>query len=299
MTTIDSETVTFSTEDGCDLAGDLYIGQSPKIAVVISGGTGFPRRFYRQFASYLAEQGAVVLTYDYRGIGDSKGGSLKGSKIDLPDWGRHDLPAGVNALEKRFPGLPITHVGHSVGGHFVGLMPNHAKVARHAFLAVSTGYHGHHALSYRPTEYYFWWLLGPFSLLRHGYVKPMGGWRGEALPPQVFKTWRRWSHRRDYFKSEMDTTLDPQRYAQVDAPIRSWLFSDDPIATAKASDVMLGFYPNALKTRKVVSPEDIGVKRIGHEGAFRPDCTKLWNEVWDWLSQAQGSTQQPETLAAI
>ena len=39
-----------------------------------------PLRIYRGFASYLAGRGCAVLTYDYRGTGDSRPTSLAGFK---------------------------------------------------------------------------------------------------------------------------------------------------------------------------------------------------------------------------
>ncbi|HCT31957.1 MAG TPA: alpha/beta hydrolase, partial [Sulfitobacter sp.] len=143
---ITQTTIRFAATDGWKLEADIYTSPSPKIAVLISAGTGFPRQFYTGLAMYLARQGAVVLTYDYRGIGGSKGKDLAGSGIDYPDWGRLDAPAALNALEEAAPGLPLTHLCHSVGGHFVGLMPNHSKITRHAFVSVGTGFFGGHHL---------------------------------------------------------------------------------------------------------------------------------------------------------
>lgn len=295
MTDVQGETVIFEAADGWKLAGDLYVGPEPQIAIMISAGTGFPRRFYRHLAAYLARLGAVVLTYDYRGIGGSSNGSLPGSSIELPDWGRYDMTAAVEILEQAAPGLPITHIGHSVGGHFLGIMPNQHKIARNAFIAVGSGYFGHHHLRNWPMELYFWWALGTYSLMRHGYVKSIGGWRGEALPPKVFQTWRKWSHRSDYFGSEIETTLHPQHYAKVASPIRSWLFSDDPIATAKANEVLLQIYPNAQKSRTIKTLDNLRIKRAGHDGAFKPGFEKLWEEVFEWLLQSGDRPDQTST----
>lgn len=114
----------FDADDGWRLHGTVYRGERPRLAVLVSAGTGFPRSFYRHFAADLAQRGAVVLCYDYRGIADSRGGSLRGSTIDYPDWGRLDAPAALEALHRAAPELPLTHAAHSVGGHFLGLMPN-------------------------------------------------------------------------------------------------------------------------------------------------------------------------------
>lgn len=281
---VSTRTIHFVTSDGWQLEGDIYEGSNPKIAVLISAGTGFPRRFYHKLASYLAARGAVVLTYDYRGIGGSSAGELAVSDIDYPDWGRFDMPAAVDTLEAAAPDLPITHLAHSVGGHFIGLMDNHKKITRHAFVSIGTGYWGGHHLKNIPAELFFWWGVGTYSLLRYGYIKPVGGWQGEPLPPKLFKTWRRWSHRRGYFQPDFKTKLAPQHYDKVTAPIRSWIFPDDPIATPSAAADLLECYPAAPHDVVMRSPADIGVKRIGHEGAMRKGRDVLWAEFWDWLA---------------
>jgi predicted alpha/beta hydrolase len=276
--------IVIETADGTQLQGDLFTAQAPQFAVLMSSGTGFPKRIYRHFAQDFARRGATVLTYDYRGIAIPDPDSLAGSQIDYPDWGRLDMPAALEALHQEAPDLPITHVAHSVGGHFLGLMPNQHLIQKHAFVSVGAGYWRNHHRSYVPMEMYFWWLLGSYSLLRHGYLKPIGGWSGEAIPPQVFRTWRRWCHTNGFFKPDLTGYLAPQHYDQVTAPIRSWIFSDDPIATPVSGAELLSVYPNAPQDIRQAHPAEFGVRGIGHEGAFRPGCEALWQEIWDWLT---------------
>lgn len=281
-----SEGISFTASDGFQLKGNLYRSLEPRVAILISAGTGFPRQFYADMAIYLARLGAVVMTYDYRGIGGSAAADIVTSNIDYPDWGRFDLTAAIDTLQKAAPGLPITHLAHSVGGHFIGLAPNHKKINRHAFLSVGTGYVGGHHLRNIPLELYFWWGMGAYSLWRHGCIANVGGWKGEPLPPKLFCTWRRWSHRRAYFKPDLGKTeaMTPHFYNDVTAPIRSWVFPDDPIATKSTVQDLLECYPSAPHEIVFRSPADIGVRRIGHEGAVRLGREKLWSEVWEWLS---------------
>jgi len=291
--TVTPRSIRFAAADGWEIEADVYEVASPKVAILISAGTGFPRQFYHSIATYFAGQGATVMTYDYRGIGGSKGADLATSGIEYTDWGRLDAPAALDALQAVAPDVPLTHIGHSVGGHFIGLMPNHAKITRHAFVSVGTGFFGGHHLRNIPSELYFWWGIGSYSLLRHGYIKPVGGWQGEPLPPKLFKTWRRWSHRRAYFRPDLTTTLMPQHYDKVTAPIRSWIFPDDPIATPSTAAELLECYPAAPKAVVMRSPADIGVRRIGHDGAMRRGREGLWSEFWEWL--ANGTLgQSPE-----
>ncbi|MEM8649174.1 MAG: alpha/beta fold hydrolase [Pseudomonadota bacterium] len=282
MDEIESTVVKFRSEDDWLLEGDLFVSGEPEFAVLISAGTGFPRQFYKNIAKHLARKGAAVLTFDYRGIGGSKTGDLKNSPIEYIDWAK-DQAAAVDVLKERFPDLEVTHIAHSVGGHFIGFIRNQSSIKKHALVSVGTGYFGGHHLKNIPMELYFWWILGSVSLAIWGYVKPVAGWKGAPLPPRVFTTWRRWSHKRDYFKSELGKELGPHHFDEVTNPIRSWIFLDDPIATPRSSGDMLSCYPNAPTEIVLRSPDDFAVKRIGHEGAFRPGREALWDEIWDWL----------------
>ncbi|PIB23547.1 alpha/beta hydrolase [Amylibacter kogurei] len=283
MQNVETQERKIQTSDGVSLAGTIYRGENPTIAILLSAGTGFPQQFYRNAARHLAGKGAVVLTYDYRGIGGSAPDDLANSSIDYPDWGRFDQPAALDCLADQAPDLPIMHLAHSVGGHFIGLMPNHGAIKRHAFVSVGTGYFGHHHKSYRMTEMYFWWGIGTISLAIYGYVKPILGWRGGALPPKLFKTWRRWSHRKAYFSSEYNSLMNPQHYADVTAPMQTWVFSDDPVATEKSSAAILACYSNAPHKILRRSPSDYDQSHIGHDGAFRKGREKIWDECWDWF----------------
>jgi predicted alpha/beta hydrolase len=196
------------------------------------------------------------------------------------------MPAALEALIEAAPGLPVVHVGHSVGGHFAGFMPNHARIARHAFIAVGSGYWRKHPISYNPTELFFWWIYGPWSLARHGYIKGGNLWRGADLPRGVFLPWRRWCHDPDYFGYRLMNELTPNHFTEITAPIRSWIFTDDPIANPRTAADMMAVYPNAPSQMVVRSPAEQGVPRIGHEGAFRRGLEPLWDEVFDWLKQA-------------
>ena len=277
---------TVKAADGWPLEATLYRPAHPTRAVLVSAGTGFPRGFYGRFARWMAERGAVVLTYDYRGIGGSRPEDLSAMAMDYPDWGRLDMPAALRALKTAAPGLPLFHVGHSVGGHFVGFMPNQGDIARHAFVSVGTGWWGGHHRSYNPMELFFWFGLGPSHIRRHGHVKAGGLWRGTDLPRGVFETWKRWCLKPAYFLDELaDGRLEPQHFVEVKAPIRSWIFTDDPIATPGTGARLMQAYPNASADIVVRGARDYGVKRIGHEGAFRKGMEPLWEEILAWLDR--------------
>ena len=280
---LDTRDFTAPAADGYPLSMRLIRPPEPVAAVLVSSGTGFPKGFYDRFARHLVGRGAAVLTYDFRGIAGSRPEDLAAMQMDYADWGRLDMPAALDALAEAAPRLPLLHVGHSVGGHFLGFMPNHDRIARHAFVSVGSGWWGAHHRSYNPLELFFWHGYGPYSLARRGYVRGGGLWAGTDLPRGVFETWKRWCLKPAYFLDELQDRLRPHHFDAVTAQIRSWIFTDDPIATPATSEALLRIYPNAPKDIVVRAPADYGVRRIGHEGAFRRGMEPLWNEIADWL----------------
>lgn len=284
--TPDPRDLTISARDGRALSARLFPAVAPRAAVLVSSGTGFPKGFYDRFARHLAGRGLTALTYDFRGIAGSRPDDLAAMQMDYPDWGRLDMPAALDELAEAAPGLSLVHVGHSVGGHFVGFMDNHDRIRRHAFVSVGSGYWGKHHRSYNPLELFFWFGFGPWSLARRGYVKGGGLWGGTDLPRGVWQTWRRWCLNPRYFADELADRLRPHDFEGVTAPIRSWIFTDDPIANPRTAPDMLAVYPNAPSEMIVRSPADQGVGRIGHEGAFRRGMEPLWDEIADWLVDA-------------
>ena len=73
--------ITVPAIDGYPLAATLFLPRGAKRhAVLINSATAVPRKLYRGFAGYLAQRGCAVLTYDYRGTGDSRPQARTGAK---------------------------------------------------------------------------------------------------------------------------------------------------------------------------------------------------------------------------
>ena len=65
--------ITLPAADGYPLAATLFLPRGAKRhAVLINSAAAVHRKIYRGFAGYLARRGCAVLTYDYRGTGDSQ-----------------------------------------------------------------------------------------------------------------------------------------------------------------------------------------------------------------------------------
>ena len=129
-----SDDIVVPAADGYPLGATLFLPRGTKRhAVLINSATAVPRKLYRGFAGYLARRGCAVLTYDYRGTGDSRQQamtgynqpkSLVGFKATMADWAALDITATVSWMRGRYRDLPFAYVGHSFGGQALGLLPN-------------------------------------------------------------------------------------------------------------------------------------------------------------------------------
>ncbi len=272
--------ITFPAADGFPLSGRLLVPDRPRAAALISPGTGFPKEFYLNFARAGAERGAACLVFDFRGLAGSAPKDLRSFVMDCPDWGRLDMPAALERLAEAAPGVPVVHVGHSVGGHVVGFMPNHARIARHVFVGVGFGTWWTHRFPQPLVDLFFWWAYGPFFLATRGFIPSGGLWGGAALPAGAFRTWRRWSHKGDYFRRELDGRLKPHHFEAVAAPIVSYVFTDDPLTSPAAARRFLEFLPNAKAELRVRRPSELGVRSLGHQDVFRRASAAAWPEIW-------------------
>lgn len=104
------EDVHFRTADGMELAAWLVPHLQPRGNLVLCHGYGRNRCQLADLLPALHDLGLNVLTFDFRGHGDSEG--------DTSTFDHHevqDLVAAVAYLDQRFPGQPIFLVGFSMG----------------------------------------------------------------------------------------------------------------------------------------------------------------------------------------
>jgi predicted alpha/beta hydrolase len=276
---------TIPATDGYALSAIVREPEQPRRVVIVSGGTGFPKEFYGRFAAYLEERGNAVVTYDYRGMGGSAPESLRGFTTTMREWGTKDQQGVIDWCARTWPGLPIVLVGHSVGAQLVGMLPRLERVERVVMIAGSTGYWRFHPIPYRWFAFTFWRLHGPLMLALKGYIPAKFLWSGLAVPRGVFLEWRLWCSVPDYL-FEIDPSQIPL-YERLRVPLRAWCFSDDPIGNTKTVPRLLRRYTNAQVSERWVTPKELGVPRIGHEGFFRAQHrATLWPEVEAWIAGA-------------
>jgi predicted alpha/beta hydrolase len=270
--------VTIAASDGYSLAGILLLPQSPKVLCLVSSATGLAKELYLNFARFAAERGVACLLFDFRGTGGSAPKDFRSFKMDYTDWGRLDMVAALDFLiDQAGSDIPVVHLGNSVGGHMVGFMSNHDKVTRHVFVSVGFGtWWTHRFPKQQFMDLFFWWIYGPAKITFNGHLPAGGMWGGTTLPAAAFKTWRRWSHKGDYFRRELDKRLQPHWFDEVSSPILTLVFTDDALTTPATARRFQEFMPKAPREVRVLAPSELGVKRLEHQNIYRSGNAAAW-----------------------
>lgn len=271
--------------DGFVLHATLYTPAQPaRAAVLLNPATGVTERMYVPFASYLAEQGFAVLTYNYRGV--QLGDSAKQVSAGFSTWADQDVEAVTQWAAAQHPGLPLLAVGHSFGGHAIGLCESSRLLSGAVLITSQAGcLRFIRPLAERLRVTALLKLIGPFCARVLGYVPGRKLGIGEDLPAQVMLEWCRWTSLRNYFFDDPRMNA-VARFQRPCMPVLSIGFSDDPWAPAEAIDLMSGHLGACQVERRQYGPEHSNGQAIGHLGFFRDrHAETLWPQVGGWLQQ--------------
>lgn len=255
--------------------------------LLMAGATGVSQRFYRRFAEFAASQGFNVLTLDYRGVGESKPASLKGFEMSYLDWAYLDLAAAVDLLGEE--ALPIYWVGHSFGGHAIGLLPNHQKLAAAYTFGSGAGWAGWMSKAEALKVRFLWRFVLPPIVRWKGYMAWSLLGMGDDLPLGVYKDWKRWCAYPHYYFDAPDMQHLVDLYAQVRTPCVFATAIDDPWAPPQSRNAFVKAYQNAPLLRRDITPS-AELPQIGHMGYFRANAQPLWADVLRWLTAQPTAT---------
>jgi len=279
--------------DGYALAATHYVPVMPQLnattgqlqSIVIASATAVPRGFYKHFAHYVALRGVHVLVADYRGIGGSRAGVLKGFEMQYADWSTLDLAALVAYASSQGD---CYLVGHSLGGHAIGQLPQ-PNLLRAAYVCGSgAGWAGWMPWLERIKVGLLWNVLGPILTHWYGYQPMSKLGLGEDIPLGVYRDWKRWCSFPRYFFDDPSPQAKEiaSKFDRVTLPIAAAVSLDDLWAPPASRDAFFAGYVNAQVECMDLSPRQLGVKRIGHMGYFRKDVgAVLWPQILTWLGR--------------
>ncbi|WGR96971.1 alpha/beta fold hydrolase [Bradyrhizobium sp. ISRA443] len=287
-----SDDIVVPAVDGYPLAATLFLPRGVKQrAVLINSATAVPRKLYRGFAGYLARRGAAVLTYDYRGTGDSRrkaltgnnqSTSLAGFKATMADWAALDVTAAVTWMRERYRNLPLAYVGHSFGGQALGLLANNAEIPRALLIASQAAYW---KLMASPERYRVVAYMNGVGLPLARVLGYLPSWAGLGmdLPRGVFEQWTRWVMSPRYLLDDA-TLAARENFPKFKGKLRALAITDDTWATRPAVELLCSAFTSITPDIVSIRPLDAGVKTIGHLGFFRGEHRDtLWRGAAEWI----------------
>jgi predicted alpha/beta hydrolase len=273
---------TFEATDGYSLAACHYRATEPIGLIIVASATGVPQEFYRKFAEYASKRNYDVVTFDYRGIGKSAPSTLRGFEADFSDWASKDLKSLVDILSQQT--LPLYLVGHSYGGHAVGLIDNHHFITAACFLGTGAGWHGWMPLLEQVKVKLLWEVVAPLLTRYLGYLGLSALGMGEDLPLGVYKQWKRWCKFPNYFFGDTKYPEMKDYFSSVRMPIKAINSVDDKWAPPISRDAFMLHYSSCVYTSQNVEPNLLGISDIGHMGYFRGKSELIWSDILDFFA---------------
>lgn len=268
---------TITADDGRELRVSWFaprLGKfGPRGAVLLVPAMATASSFYRALGQWLADSGFLALTFDYRGTGSAA--ELRAEKGDIMRWAG-DAASALEALVERADGLPVTWLGHSLGGQVLPFA-HHGLVDQVFVVASGNGYWKYNAPAVRRRAPLLWHAVAPSAIAATGFFPGRRLGIAGDLPANVMRQWRRWCLDPGYF--EVDVPRIRERIGHVATPMTSVWFTDDELLAVRAIDAMEDLFVGTSVERLRLDPAELGVARVGHHGFFRESSRALWESV--------------------
>ena len=284
--------------DGFRLSATLFSsakGEPNERVAIINSGAGIPARYYQKFALWLAARGIPTITYDYRGIGESRPRTLRGFEASVEDWGSKDCAAVLRSIKGSFPQAHIAVIGHSIGGFVTGFVTDVGSIDRLVFIGGHTGFYGDYRRSVRLQMFLTWHVLMPAVTQIVGYFPGRRFGLPADLPMGVALEWAArirpnfwWNIRRGGSPDFKRIDELRSRFAAFSAKGLLLRTRDDSFATAGSSARLAALFSNTEFSQGNLNPKRMGLGRVGHFGYFRSKCrNSIWPLIENWVAIGQ------------
>ncbi|WP_312819896.1 alpha/beta hydrolase family protein [Kaistella carnis] len=251
--------------------------------LLINSATGVKQQIYFSFAKYLAEKGFTVITYDYRGIGESKPKKMNGFKASMRIWGTVDFKTVTDFIKKEYVRFDKFCLGHSVGALILGMNADSKIFKKFIFVATQDAYLGNLNFKVAVAGLLGFGIALPIMTHFLGYFPANRFGLGESLPKGVAFDWQtlilnKKSTKRLYETNEADFSKNLYQ------PTFIIHAEDDSWVTQKGMrNLMKTTYPHLKTTYREVKISESDKGEIGHVNFFRSFNRGLWKIVLEQL----------------
>lgn len=270
---------TIVASDGFPIAATRYLTSGPSEGVaLIAPGAWFRQCAYEQFARYLASRGLEAVTWDWRGMGNSRyEAGKRDRRLSMRAWAWNDYEAMLTWGSKRSGRNPLVLVAHAFGGQALGLASSAALVQRAVFVGAAEVAHLPSGRLRRWARSILWHAGVPaLTRILGGLPLSLAG-NCEDLPAGVARDLARWSRSPAYFGHW-------EGHSRLAIPILSFSFSDDPIASPEAVEALLRRYSGAERQHRLLRPPAGSRRRDAHCRFFQEGTNPgAWESAADFL----------------
>ncbi|MEQ1802031.1 MAG: alpha/beta fold hydrolase [Gammaproteobacteria bacterium] len=275
--------IAITAADGQVLQGTVHSLPGARTWLLINSAMGVRRRYYRHLAAYLKAQGIGVLSYDYRGMGDSVLGGEGPARVRLEDWGRKDFPAAFRWLRDRHAPARVVVLGHSVGGQLLGIAPEVRDADALVGVATQSGHWRHWDGLERAKVFALWYAAIPLLTALNDRFPSSRLGLGQDIPSGVARQWAEWGRDSNYIRSPT-VGPQPQFHDQVRCRLRTYLAEGDDLAPERAVRAWHDWFPNAERELVRLGPRNAAGRAIGHFGFFDPEVgAEEWPGLTDFI----------------
>ena len=238
-------------------------------SVIVGPAAAVSQTYYQGFCEYLADAGFDVMSFDFRGVGQSKKRDIREYRdIGFLAWAEYDYPAIVNTMLEKFPDQKLFIVGHSVGGWMPALTNISSKIDGLITVAALSGYWRLIAAPQRYLHFLAWYFIAPLAIKIYGYWPGWAGMKADTSAA-LGLDFAHWAKKPGFIFDEprINATEHANRFL---GHLHLFQIADDSWGTPAAVKAVHDRYPNA-KTRaiEVIEPKKLGVRFIGHFNFFR------------------------------
>lgn len=278
------KTITLNTQDYYPIIATVF---EPKVPngklLLVNSATGVRQQTYYPFAQFFAENGYLVLTYDYRGVSLSKPKQLKGFKASMKTWGNTDYKAVTDYILENYPHHRKFLIGHSVGALILGMNKDSEIFEKFCFVATQNTYFRHLKPKIQLLSIIGFGFYQPIISNILGYFKTYFVNLGESLPKGVANDWRILLMNKKSINKLLEKTPNFSKNLTQEV-LFIHLEDDEWITKQGMRQLMTETFPNMKPTYRAIKVLESTGEEIGHINFFRAKHSKLWEIPLNWLS---------------
>ena len=269
------------TKDGYILNARIYDQSKLYNGVILIVPSAWAtQKDYVDFAFYFQQKGYCIITFDYRGVGDSAPLKIRGFRASLHQWAIQDTDAIIRFVKKRFSACELICVGHGIGGEIIGLAPASQYINKIVLI--------NSALScsrLRRMKDKIW--IGAMKLFVKAASWSFGYFPGKKLgimndlPKGVMFEWINWCNNNNGL---FDDFTD-HNYRKLQVPLLAFSFSDDWRSQQSGVKALLEHFPSPNIIWHLINPIKEGIGWVGHTGFFKYTMQKVWDILLTWLTK--------------